>query len=548
MLKSTFYIAATLVAFLFFEQVDGVETPDVSIEIPMRDGCQLPTDIYLSDQIEQPGPCVLYRSPKGKFAPEEEITALKKAGISVAVQESRQGIEGQSFLPYETDAWGQLQDGYDAVEWLSKSEYTNGKIGTAGASAMGMRQLLLAPTAPPSLKCQYVHIASPSLYHNTVFAGGQFRKNQVEGWLGTYWKDPRLIAYIKTLYEYSDFWKSYNVLEVTDRIKAPVVHAGGWYDIFLQGTIDAYENIQSHGAVGARGKQKLVIGPWTHDRHSKVDFGDFQLPENARTFPESYSEVRWFEHHLLGKDHGFDHLPSVTYYVMGSMDGSAKSGNRWKSASSWPVPSKDYQLYLTDNQTLSRRCVSKNTTGIRFTYDPENPVPTIGGKNLFLAAGPKDQSSIEQRDDVVVFTSQPLKKEQEFTGRVKATIFVSSDQVDTDVSVRLTDVYPDGRSILICEGHRRLMTVPEWKADPTRTNPVEVEVDLWSTSMVVGKGHRLRVAITSSNYPAYDINKNIFATDQGAHKVAQNCIAIGKQYPSRVTLPLVQPIERQSAQ
>lgn len=512
--------------------------PDATLMIPMRDGKELPADLYLPTPESKGLPCILLRSPAGRNAYWKEFAKIaKEGGYAVVIQETRSALdtEGKTF-PFITDGWGKLQDGYDTVEWLAQSPYTNGKIGTWGASALGITQLLLAPSHPHHLECQYIIVAAASLYHQGIFPGGQLLKNQAEGWLGYYAKDTGVISYVSQRPFYNEFWKQLNSLEVSHRVQVPGIHVGGWYDTFLQGTLSSFVSRQYEGGEGAKGKQKLVIGPWTHFWPMSTHFGDFEVPKEGAAPPYDISPKRWFDHYLKGVPNNVENLPPVIYYVMGPFDGSPSTGNVWRTADKWPIPATVTPFYLTPDLHLQTTPASEGET--TYLYDPDHSIPTLGGNNLFLESGPKDQRSIENRSDIVVFTSEPLLEDLEVTGPLSANLFFSSDQCDTDVVLRLCDVYPDGRSILIAEGGNRLaVQFYNQKCEDVR----ELKIDLWATSMVFAKGHSIRLSVSSSSYPRYEKNMNIglLGNNTGKSQKAKNKVYMGEKYPSRLILPVV---------
>jgi len=526
--KILFGSFAVLVAVtLFFTlRSDGSIDPDLTVQIPMRDGTHLPTDIYLPYKGAKKKPIVLVRTPSGKRAYYQSFLPLTESGYIVAIQDARSFLdkEGKS-MPWITDGWGELQDGYDTIDWLSKSSYSNGKIGTIGFSAMGISQLLLAPTAHPSLKAQYIGFAVGDMYNQAIYMGGQVRKNQVEGWLGYYARHPGVLKAVLGEKEDSPFWKCVDCISQAHRVNTPALHYGGWYDTFSQGTLDSFVAFQNEGDHGAKGKQVLVMGPWTHHYPRDMRLGDYNVPENAHYPPHEVMPHHWFDHYLKGDHNNVKEAPPVIYYVMGPFDGTSGRGGVWKTAQEWPIPAKPYTLYLNTHGKLDNRVVSAGSEG--FVYDPENPTPTVGGRNLFLAAGPKDQTPIEEREDVVVFTSDPLEEDLEVTGRLFANIYFTSDRSTTDVALRLTDVYPDGKSVLIADGIKKLQ---EGESNP-------VEVDLWSTSQVFAKGHRIRLSVSSANYPQFERNFNGGTEEEP--RVATNRVLFGPSHPSRITLPVV---------
>lgn len=529
------FLGFFIILFQAFTVISAQETllkPDATIMMPMRDGTQLPTDIYLPAPEAEKLPCILIRSPTGRYTQSIHAFApLAKLGYVVAVQETRSSLdtEGKT-LPYYSDGWGEQKDGYDAVEWLAKSNYTNGKIGTLGNSALGITQLMMAPSAPPSLKAQYIMVAPASMYHHAIYPGGQLCKSQVEGWLSLHAKDPSVKAFLHNQPNYNAFWMNFDTIPMASSVKVPAIIWGGWYDTFIQGTIDSFLARQNHGGVGAKGKQKLVIGPWFHMWPTTMKLGDFEVPMAGRATPVDISPKRWFDFYLKGIQNGAETTSPVTYYVMGPFDGTPSSGNVWRQTDVWPVPAKVTSYYLAAPNRLVGEWVGldKEHT-FDYAYKANDPVPTIGGGNLFLESGPKDQRSIESRDDVIVFTSDPLPQDLEVTGRLSAKLYVSSDLPRADVAVRLTDVYPDGRSILLADG----LTHSHVEANG---KPVEVEVDLWSTSVVFAKGHRIRVSISASNYPRFEKHQ----VEEG--KVVKCKLYTGGAYRSQLLLPIVKSV------
>lgn len=245
----------------------------------------------------------------------------------------------------------------------------------------------------------------------------------------------------------------------------------------------------------------------------------------------------------MDQSNAFDSWPTVSYYVMGDVDDPFAPGNEWRYAEDWPIHDVETQWYFHNDGELSTSPAGQSEP-MSYLYDPINPVPTIGGQNLNLDRGPFDQTSVEERDDVLVFTSPILEESYEATGPIKARLFVSSNCPDTDFTVKLTDVYPGGRSMLITDGILRMRNrngVDHWELmEPGEM--YEVEVDLWSTSYIWNTGHRIRVAVSSSNYPRFLNNPN---TADGIYKnstynIAENTVYIGPDTPSCIILPEIQ--------
>jgi putative CocE/NonD family hydrolase len=307
--------------------------------------------------------------------------------------------------------------------------------------------------------------------------------------------------------------------------------------------IDLFNGYQTKGGPHARGRQKLIMGPWTHGV-GNVKVGEVTFPDSAKSPPKGIGDQwAWYDRWLKGEKNEADSWPAVTYYVMGDTTDPKAPGNVWRTAKSWPIPSKPTPYYLHDDRSLSPQKPAEGHH-ITYTYDPKNPTPTVGGNHLTLPAGPLDQKEVEKRKDVLVFTGEALSHPLEVTGRVRARLWISSDAPDTDFTAKLCDVYPDGRSLNVCEGiirarFRNSLSRPELMK-PKQVYPVNV--DLWSTSIIFNKGHRLRVQISSSNSPAYLPNPNTgtpLRTDSQSSRVAHNTLYLDAQHPSQIVLPVV---------
>lgn len=526
------------------KQVDGYARPPVreTVMIPMRDGTRLATDIYRPAG-EGTFAVILLRTPydRTKHAPSPESFA--REGFAVVSQDMRGRFasEGEN-LPFIGCGWGEHQDGVDTVAWLKKQPWCSGSIGTIGGSASGITQNLLAGAAPDGLDAQIVTVAAANMYLDAAYIGGAFRKADVEGWTTGNRFDPQALAIMRTHPAYDDYWRGLDTTLKFAQMRVPAIHVGGWFDMFAQATIDEFVGRQHAGGPGARGAQKLVMGPWTHGI-GDMPVGELQFP-NARQVPPRYDAGRWFAHYLKGVNDGVEKEPAVAYYVMGDAKVPGAPGNEWRFADDWPVPAAESAAYLTHNGgfTLTKPAVTEEAFR-EYTFDPADPCPTVGGNNLTLQRGPRDQNRVESRADMLTFTSEPLRDPMEVTGRVKAAIFVSSSAVDTDLSVRLCDVYPDGKSYLIAEGMLRLRCRRSLeRPEPLTPGKVEeVTVDCWSTSIIFNKGHRLRVDVTSSNFPRFEVNPGTGAAwSASGDKVRQtNRIYCDSARPSRLLLPVV---------
>ncbi len=511
-----------------------------TVMVPMTDGVKLATDIHLPPG-EGPWPTILMRTPynRKRGGPAAVAARLGYAGV-IQDMRGRFDSEGEN-LPFIGCGWVDHADGADTVAWIRKQPWSNGKIGTFGASAGGITQNLMAGAAPEGLVAQYIVVAAASLYTDAAYTGGALRKEQAENWTSGNKFAPEAIEMWRDHAAYDEWWHRFDSTRKHAVMNAPAVHVGGWFDTFSQGTLDAFAGRQYHGAAGAKGRQKLVMGPWTHGGIGRARQGDLRFPRAIP--PLAYEMVQWFACHLKGAGDVIMSNPAVAYYVMGDVEADGAPGNEWRYADRWPVPATESPYYFGKGGRLLANQPAAAGDDETYTFNPADPCPTVGGRNLTIPAGPMNQNKIEDRADVLNFTTEPLAAPVEVTGRVAGKVFVSSSAADTDLSVRLSDVYPDGRSFLMTDGILRLR-YRDSLSDPKPLEPgkvYEVTVDCWSTSIVFGQGHRIRVTITSSNYPRYDLNPGTCRpwTDGCKFVKQTNRIFCNAQHPSRIILPVI---------
>jgi predicted acyl esterase len=516
--------------------------------IPMRDGTHLATDIYLPKTDLSPWPTLLVRTPYNKNHYNFEYGSLATRGYAVVVQDMRGRFNSEGIdLAFLDCGWGERQDGVDTIRWIAGQEWCGGKVGTLGASAMGITQNMLACATPDNLVAQYILVAAGSLYHHGAYTDGAVRLEQTMGYLLNNMFDPTNIWLTVLHPMYDDHWRRFDAIAEAGRANIPAVHFGGWYDPFLAGTIDTFVARQERGGPGARGRQKLIIGPWCHggpgSKAKPKRTGELLFPKNSRILPQHLGGMKWFDHYLQGKDNGADKAPAVMYYTMGAIDDPGAPGNVWRMEKVWPPEADTALFYLHAEGALSRKRPTETSWSRTFTFNPYDPVLTRGGGNLCIPAGAFNQQEIEQRQDILVFTSDLLTEAIEVTGPVIATLFVSSDCPDTDFAVKLCDVHPDGRSMNVCDGlirvrHRNGCD----RIDLLKPGEiVPIRVDLVATSIVFNKGHRIRVQVTSSNYPRFDLNPNTGwpAWPFCPVQVAQNTVHCSAKSASFIELPLV---------
>jgi hypothetical protein len=344
------------------------------------------------------------------------------------------------------------------------------------------------------------------------------------------------------------------VLDHAGSVHAAGLHIGGWYDVFSQGTLDGFSTFQERGGSGAAGRQHLVMGPWTHNDLLSRQAGALTYPANAALDVLDLL-LPWYEATLHDEPSAIADWPVVRAYVMGAVGEPGAPGNVWVGFDRWPPRAATHELFLTAAGGLD--AVEPAGGELPLVSDPDHPVYTLGGANLFpdlivdgrpLADGPQDQRPIEARGDVAVFETEPLAEPLLVVGPVRCALWLVPDTPDLDLAVRLTDVYPDGRSMLVLDGieRARMRCGDDRECLLTPGVPVELTVELWSTAIVFNAGHRIRIAVSGSNWPRFELNPN----DGGdlnipsSPVVAHPVLRFGSDQPSRLELPVLTALRR----
>jgi len=504
--------------------------------VPMRDGVKLATGIFLPDGNGR-WPVVLIRTPYGKNTQATSNAVWTGRGFALVVQDCRGKFKSEgAYNPFVDDG----RDGYDTVEWIAKQPWSNGKVGMFGASAMGITTNLAAMMNPPHLTAGFVMVARSSIYAQSAFLGGVYRKELNDRWLKSQ-NAESVIAETLKHNVYDGYYDSNEMSKHWQEIRVPIYNWGGWYDIFDQGNIDNFVGLQQKGGGQAAGHQKLTMGPWGHGQIDEVKY-----PENAGgVFGKNSLDAAllWFEYWLQGKDNGIMNEPAVRYYVMGDVSDPNAPGNEWRTAPAWPVPAKTTSYFLSTGGALIEKQSGNAESSDSYAYDPKNPVPTIGGGNLYIKKGPMDQRAIGDRKDILKFVTPVLAAPVEVTGRVTVELWAESDAPDTDFIAKLVDVYPDGAERLVLDSavRARFRDGLDHEVFMKKGEVYKFAVDLWSTSIIFNKGHRIAVHITSSNDPRFDPNPNTGKPlrADAETRVAKNTIHHDRAHPSRVLLPVV---------
>ncbi|GAB4367969.1 MAG: hypothetical protein Kow0062_00800 [Acidobacteriota bacterium] len=513
--------------------------------VPMGDGVRLDTRIHLPSR--RPGlswPVLLHRTPYALFGANSEYL---RHDFAVVLQNTRGRFDSEGEdLVFDADGWLEHQDGYDTVKWIADQPFCEGcRICAYGKSAPGITGYLLAGTAPEELACVWAEVAGGNLYHDYYYPGGEFRKHMIETWLtdnGSLHKLDEILSHP----DEDDYWRQRNLLERLDIVTVPILHYAGWYDIVSQGTLNVFKGLQEGVTPGARRNQKLVIGPWTHDDYTSTTRGQLRYPDNSVFQDAQQLGLDWFEFWLKGVDSGILDTPPVRAYVMGPGVGTgAPAGNFWRTSVSWPPPATETAYYLHPGGLLSTAPPTEAVAETSWVADPANPVPTHGGSNLYddYGKGPLDQEAIDTRADVVVWESAPLLEPLEISGPIRLILHASSDALDADWSVRLEDVYSNGRPMLVTDlilkARHRIGFDREDLLSPGQIH--EFEIRLWDTSLVFGVLHRIRIAIAASNYPRFESNPQTgepFNQHTGTI-VATHRVHHDVPHPSRLLLPVV---------
>ncbi len=532
-----------------------------TIWIPMRDSILLVADVYAPDtQLHPfPRPVILQRTPYERVIDDSLILSFvcDYLGYVIISQNLRGRYESQGEpLIFMSDGWGPLRDGFDTVEWIALwDSVCNGKIGMVGASAPGMTQYYCAGSTPPSLDVIAPFAAAPSVYHHCAWHGGELRKALVETWLNGV-GNPWLIDTVCNHPNYDSMWSWVDLTSRWDSAPYPMYHLTGWFDLYTDGQFEAFSELQKRFK-----KQKILCGVWRHGDFGNNAVGDLVFPSNAK-LDEAWALERlimWYNYFLYDDTtNGIFDEPPVRFYLMGDVSDTTDTiyWNRWVLADTWPLPQVTYKkFYLKTGGLLDTIPPSTNEPPDTYMYNPLTPTWTIGGReyigippwgpdSMYGGYGPRNQNPIEGRPDVLVYTTPPLTEPVAVIGKIKMVLFASSDRYDTDFSVRITDVYPDGKSYLMTDGilmarHRHGLDVED---SLVPHQPDTFEIDVWSTANVFNTGHRIRVIISSSNFPRFERNPNHggpFARNDTLNAlIATNVVYHNPSMPSHLLLPI----------
>ncbi|MED1470036.1 CocE/NonD family hydrolase [Bacillus salipaludis] len=570
-----------------------------NVPCEMRDGVILYADIYRPNE-EGTFPVLLTRLPYSKDLPHYshrylDTNRLVENGFVVIIQDVRGRFQSEGeFRSFRQEA----NDGYDTVEWAASLPFSTGKVGMFGMSYYGYTQLMAATKRPPHLAAIFPAMTLNDQRNGASYRNGVYQPGFTETWtlesiapdlLMRKYGEPKKRAdalrsladqlnKLDELYQFApvnqwlplkelkvaefffeelehpieddDYWKESSIIDKYEDLQIPAYHLGGWYDCFIGPTLTNYSEMTKTGK-----HQKLIVGPWGHGYFASIQgecsfgvhaSGDWiDLGGNITDL-----HIRWFNHWLKGIDIGLETEPPVRIFVMGI--------NKWRDEWEWPLARTQYtNFYLhssgkantkNGDGELSLMCPVDEAFDSYF-YDPKNPVPTKGGSTLFagpLTMGPFDQREIEEREDVLVYSTEPLTEAIEVTGQVKVKLWASTDAKDTDFTAKLVDTAPDGKALILTEGIVNAKYRNGFQPEKELTGEVvEYEIDLWATSNVFLQGHRITLEISSSSSPHYLPNPNTGKSlvESKQTRTAKQTIFHNEQYPSKLILPVV-PVDK----
>jgi uncharacterized protein len=557
------------------------------VKAAMRDGVILQADVY-RPRNDGKFPVLLQRTPYDKTGGLAFGMKAAAKGYVVVIQDVRGRYSSAGeWYPFKHES----EDGYDSVEWAAQLPHADGRVGMFGGSYVGATQMLTAIVHPPHL-AGICPVVTASNYHNGwTYQGGAFEQWFNESWTSGLAQDTmaRILkdntnarigenALPLTKYplfnlnfssgqdlkqiaapyflewlahpDYDDYWKRWSVEENYPSIQVPALTVAAWYDIFQGGSLKNYQGMLAQaGNESARNSQKLLVVIGGHAGSGRK-IGDLDFGPAAEDYDEDDVTLLWYDYLFHGVKNRFATGKPVRIFVMGT--------NVWRDEDAWPLARARTTKYFLQSKGkaagpssagLLSTSAASGAPSESYVYDPLKPVPTTGGPlccdSEHLAPGPQDQRPVEVREDVLSYSTPPLTQDTEVTGPVTLELYGSSSAVDTDFTAKLVDVWPNGYAQNLTEGivrgtYRNSQAVPE-AMEPGRVYPFHI--DVWSTSNVFLKGHRIRVEVSSSNFPRFDRNLNTgksAANDQTSVK-ATNTIYHDAKYPSALVLPIVSP-------
>ncbi|MFP4460241.1 MAG: CocE/NonD family hydrolase [Candidatus Zixiibacteriota bacterium] len=512
-------------------------------QIPMRDSKWLAADLWTADS-SIAKPIILIQTPYNKdmyHAVDPFLDASDSLAPFDLVHYHYVIVDWRGFYG-STEAsepgYNRGLDGYDCVEWIAEQSWSNGKIGTSGGSALGMQQFKTIWEHPPHLVCSAPWIKNFKFKYSNYFPGGILFKEHAEAheYLG--------FISMELLYDHvlccDFFWTlGEENTDHADKIDVPILVVTGWFDHSPDDIIEEFHEIRATSIDSVRHLHKLMVGPWTHSGIGKLEQGELEFP-TADGVPQ-IREMQFFAKYLRGADNGYEDFPVGEYFIM--QKDELIHTDDWFS-----VSSANDTFYLQSDGELSLDSPLDEDSYTQFEYDPRDPSPAYGADRFDptepdLKIGPYDiRDSVESRDDCIIFSTPPLDEEITIAGRPKCIFYVSTNRLDTDIAVRITDVYPDGRSMILADAARRMRLLESY-AEENLITPGEiypVEIELRDLAQSFQPGHRIRIVISGSIYPLYDRNLNNGGPmyEEGDSLISTTCVYHNSSHPSMLILPI----------
>lgn len=553
---------------------------DLDVRVPMADGMTLNTEVW-RPRGGGPVPTIVIRSPYEDHVARSTLDATRalREGFAVVIQQVRgTGRSDGTFEPWVDEA----ADGAATIAWCAQQPWSNGIVGSLGLSYLAHVQLYAASQRPPALRAMVMEVA-PRHPFDLTYVGGALALGSSLGWslaqaaqlvrrkvtrgevpaselqlVGDTFDDPagllrgplREIELLRRHFPSWETWLDHPLNDDWWHSRAlqpgpslPTMYVGGWSDIFLPGTLANWAVEPRHPG------SRLIIGPWGHSvRSSALGEVAYGISASGVASDLMGEELTFLARHLGAAEPELepagDEQSPVRIFVMGA--------NTWRHETAWPPPAaRPTDFFLHADGRLGREAPPADAEPARFVFDPRDPVPTIGGRNLLsdseaaYQVGSWNQASLEHRSDILRFVTEPLTAPTEVTGELCVTLWASTSAIDTDWTAKLIDVHPDGRALNVADGiirarHRRGAD----RSDPIEPGrPYEYTIDLAATSQLFAIGHRIRVDISSSNFPRFDLNpgtgKLMADASVDFYVPADQTVYLDATRPSRITLPLI---------
>ena len=548
-----------------------------NVRVKMRDGVSLVADIY-RPKIEGRLPVLLTRTPYNRKDPETGMY-LASRGYVVILQDTRGRFDSEGeFYPFRNEA----DDGYDTIEWAASLPYADGRVGMFGGSYVGATQMLAASSNPPHLVGIFPYVTAMEYYEGWTYEGGALMQWFASSWTSGLTEDTvrrktaalnrssqwveqlpaddyrlfnaptatEVAPYFRDWVEHEtddDYWRKIRVSDFYNKMNVKALHAGGWHDIFSGGSIRNFMRLQKEAPTReARDGQRLLMGPWAHAATSpEGKIGDVTFGSQA-VLDMNATIVKWYDFAIKGQQNEFATAAPVKIFVMGD--------NVWRAEKEFPLARTSYTKYylhaskgaqsVSGDGLLSTASPQKERADT-YDYDPASPVRTIGGRLCCggLPPGPFDQSPNESRSDVLVYSTPPLDRDVEVTGFITVDLYAATSAADTDFTAMIVDVDAKGYARYLGDGviRARFRNSRE-KPEPIEPGKIyKYAIDLWATSNVFKAGHRIRVYVSSSNFPRFNRNLNTGEKTFGGTRMvkARQTIYHDIEHPSAIVLPVI---------